>query len=103
MSYDAWREAAPDEDEGEAPPYCPVCNPGDPDAEVCGEPCWEVLEAAHRSASVKRNRAAAKKALKFARRYEREGGEWDRRAFECREQARQYLEYARSLTLPRAS
>ena len=67
MSYDAWKEAAPEED-GEPPTPCCVCT-GDADAPPCGEDCDALMRRCRRDRIIRGHYEDARRALRLAREY----------------------------------
>ena len=71
MSYDSWKQDAPEADD-RAPNMCPVCGAGEDDADVCGPECEHILDIARAGRTVARLYAACRRAMRLAREYREE-------------------------------
>lgn len=68
MSYDAWKEAAPD-DSNDLPAPCPVCT-GDEHADPCSEDCAHLIRKVKTARIVRGLYKAARRSLSLARLYQ---------------------------------
>jgi predicted nucleic acid-binding Zn ribbon protein len=95
MSYDGWKESAPEQDDIFAV-HCPVCT-GHEDADPCDESCAEIVERCRRERQIDACRGAAKLIVKMAKAYRREGFPDDMRVRVCLERVQFYRGQIRKL------
>ncbi len=96
MSYDSWKENAPEDDDARVRDPCPVCT-GDMTAEPCGEDCDEIMKRSTRPAAIRGLYSAAFRAIFIAKLYRREGHANDSRIDECVAKVRDYRASIRAL------